>query len=91
MTVLSTNLGQIWHFQQVYKLPKSMPSFNGDGKRDLFMASSQVETYVITSTFQTQAYTLSIITPDKTKLGKFINMHGWDTNKNGKKVTCTVQ
>ena len=78
-------------FQQVYKLPKSMPLLSGDGKRDLFMASSQVESYVITGTFQTQAYTLSIITPDKAKLGKFINMYGWDTNKNEKKVTCTVQ
>lgn len=78
-------------FQQAYKLPKSLSSFGGAGKRDLFMSSSQVETYVITGTFQTQAYTLSIITPNKAKLGKLINMYGWDTNKNGKKVTCTVQ
>lgn len=78
-------------FQQAYKLPKSISSFGGVGKRDLFMASSQVETYVITGSFQTQAYTLSIITPDKAKLGKLINMYGWDTNKNGNAVKCTVQ
>lgn len=78
-------------FQQVYKLPRSTSSFGGAGKRDLFMASSQVETCVITGSFQTQAYTLSMITPDKAKLGKLINMYGWDTNKNNNTVKCTVQ
>lgn len=55
------------------------------------MASSQVETYVITGSFQTQAYTLSMITPDKAKLGKLINMYGWGTNKNNNTVKCKVK
>lgn len=78
-------------FQQAYILPKNIASLANVGKRDLYVASLQSETYVITSVFQTQAYTMSIITPNKAKLGKFINDFGWQTNKQDKKVKCTIQ
>ena len=76
-------------FQQAYMMPKNIASLS-PAKNDLYLASSQIESYVVTSTFQTQAYTISIVTPEKNKLGQFINKYGWDTNNKGKKVTCNV-
>lgn len=78
-------------FQQAYILPKNLNLMNASGTKDLYVSSSQVETFVITLVFQTQAYTLSIISPDKDKLGKFISTFGWNTNKQGKTIQCTVQ
>lgn len=79
-------------FQQVYILPKSIAILSNQaaGKNDLYVASSQVETYVVTGSFQTQAYTLSIITPYKDKLGKYIKEFGWHTTKQGRKVNCSI-
>ena len=85
----SYETGATLDFQQAYILPKNISSLPA-AKNDLYVASSQVETYVITGSFQTQAYTLSIITPQKNKLGQLINTYGWNTNNNGKKVSCTV-
>ena len=76
-------------FQQAYLMPKNIASLS-PAKNDLYLASSQIESYVVTSTFQTQAYTMSIVTPEKNKLGQFINKYGWDTNSKGKKITCNV-
>ena len=76
-------------FQQAYMMPKNIASLSA-AKNDLYLASSQIESYVVTSTFQTQAYTMSIVTPEKNKLGQFINKYGWDTNSKGKKLTCNV-
>lgn len=76
-------------FQQAYMMPKNIASLS-PAKNDLYLASSQIESYVVTSTFQTQAYTMSIVTPEKNKLGQFINKYGWDTNNKDKKVTCNV-
>jgi hypothetical protein len=76
-------------FQQAYMMPKNIASLS-PAKNDLYLASSQIESYVVTSTFQTQGYTLSIVTPEKNKLGQFINKYGWDTNNKGKKITCNV-
>ena len=76
-------------FQQAYMMPKNIASLS-PAKNDLYLASSQIESYVVTSTFQTQAYTISIVTPEKNKLGQFINKYGWDTNNKDKKVTCNV-
>ena len=76
-------------FQQAYMMPKNIASLS-PAKNDLYLASSQIESYVVTSTFQTQGYTTSIVTPDKNKLGQFINKYGWDTNSKGKKITCNV-
>ena len=76
-------------FQQAYMMPKNIASLS-PAKNDLYLASSQIESYVVTSTFQTQAYTMSIVTPEKNKLGQFINKYGWDTNSKGKKITCNV-
>ena len=76
-------------FQQAYLMPKNIASLS-PAKNDLYLASSQIESYVVTSTFQTQAYTISIVTPEKNKLGQFINKYGWDTNSKGKKITCNV-
>ena len=76
-------------FQQAYVMPKNIASLS-PAKNDLYLASSQIESYVVTSTFQTQAYTMSIVTPEKNKLGQFINKYGWDTNSKGKKITCNV-
>lgn len=76
-------------FQQAYLMPKNIASLS-PAKNDLYLASSQIESYVVTSTFQTQGYTMSIVTPDKNKLGQFINKYGWDTNSKGKKITCNV-
>lgn len=76
-------------FQQAYVMPKNIASLS-PAKNDLYLASSQIESYVVTSTFQTQAYTMSIVTPEKNKLGQFINSYGWDTNSKGKKITCQV-
>jgi len=76
-------------FQQAYLMPKNIASLS-PAKNDLYLASSQIESYVVTSTFQTQAYTMSIVTPEKNKLGQFINKCGWDTNSKGKKITCNV-
>ena len=76
-------------FQQTYLMPKNIASLS-PAKNDLYLASSQIESYVVTSTFQTQAYTMSIVTPEKNKLGQFINKYGWDTNSKGKKITCNV-
>lgn len=76
-------------FQQAYVMPKNIASLS-PAKNDLYLASSQIESYVVTSTFQTQGYTLSIVTPEKNKLGQFINKYGWDTNSKGKKITCNV-
>ena len=76
-------------FQQAYLMPKNIASLS-PAKNDLYLASSQIESYVVTSTFQTQAYTISIVTPEKNKLGQFINKYGWDTNNKGKKITCNV-
>ena len=76
-------------FQQAYMMPKNIASLSA-AKNDLYLASSQIESYVVTSTFQTQAYTMSIVTPEKNKLGQFINKYGWDTNSKGKKITCNV-
>lgn len=76
-------------FQQAYVMPKNIASLS-PAKNDLYLASSQIESYVVTSTFQTQAYTISIVTPEKNKLGQFINKYGWDTNSKGKKITCNV-
>ena len=81
--------GATLDFQQAYTLPKNISSLAA-GKNNLYVASSQVETYVITGSFQTQAYTLSIISPDKSKLGQFMTTYGWNTNKNGKEVRCSV-
>lgn len=79
----------ILDFQQAYTLPKNISSL-AVGKNNLYVASSQAESYVITGSFQAQAYTLSIITPDKRKLGQFMTTYGWNTNKNGKKINCSV-
>ena len=76
-------------FQQAYLMPKNIASLS-PAKNDLYLASSQIESYVVTSTFQTQGYTMSIVTPEKNKLGQFINKYGWDTNSKGKKITCNV-
>ena len=76
-------------FQQAYMMPKNIASLS-PAKNDLYLASSQIESYVVTSTFQTQGYTMSIVTPEKNKLGQFINKYGWDTNSKGKKITCNV-
>ena len=76
-------------FQQAYVMPKNIASLS-PAKNDLYLASSQIESYVVTSTFQTQGYTMSIVTPEKNKLGQFINKYGWDTNSKGKKITCNV-
>ena len=76
-------------FQQAYMMPKNIASLS-PAKNDLYLASSQIESYVVTSTFQTQAYTMSIVTPEKNKLGQFINKYGWDTNSKGKNITCNV-
>jgi hypothetical protein len=76
-------------FQQAYLMPKNIASLS-PAENDLYLASSQIESYVVTSTFQTQAYTMSIVTPEKNKLGQFINKYGWDTNSKGKKITCNV-
>ena len=76
-------------FQQAYVMPKNIASLS-PSKNDLYLASSQIESYVVTSTFQTQAYTMSIVTPEKNKLGQFINKYGWNTNSKGKKITCNV-
>ena len=76
-------------FQQAYMVPKNIASLS-PAKNDLYLASSQIESYVVTSTFQTQGYTMSIVTPEKNKLGQFINKYGWDTNSKGKKITCNV-
>ena len=76
-------------FQQAYVMPKNIASLS-PAKNDLYLASSQIESYVVTSTFQTQGYTTSIVTPDKNKLGQFISKYGWDTNNKGKKITCNV-
>ena len=76
-------------FQQAYMMPKNIASLSA-AKNDLYLASSQIESYVVTSTFQTQAYTMSIVTPEKNKLGQFINKYGWDTNNKDKKVTCNL-
>lgn len=76
-------------FQQAYLMPKNIASLS-PAKNDLYLASSQIESYMVTSTFQTQAYTISIVTPEKNKLGQFINKYGWDTNSKGKKITCNV-
>ena len=76
-------------FQQAYMMPKNIASLS-PAKNDLYLASSQIESYVVTSTFQTQAYTISIVTPEKNKLGQFINKYGWDTNNKDKKVTCNL-
>ena len=81
--------GATLDFQQAYTLPKNISSLAA-GKNDLYVASSQAESYVITGSFQTQAYTLSIITPDKRKLGQFMTTYGWNTNKSGKEVRCSV-
>ena len=70
-------------------MPKNIASLS-PAKNDLYLASSQIESYVVTSTFQTQGYTTSIVTPDKNKLGQFISKYGWDTNNKGKKITCNV-
>ncbi|HBH33639.1 MAG TPA: hypothetical protein DDW38_03680 [Psychrobacter sp.] len=76
-------------FQQVYMLPKNMQTL-GSAKTDLYMASSQATSYVVTGTFQEQGYTMSIITPNKNKLGQYIKDYGWDTDKNGKQISCRV-
>lgn len=76
-------------FQQAYLMPKNIASLS-PAKNDLYLASSQIESYVVTSTFQTQGYTMSIVTPEKNKLGQFVNKYGWDTNSKGKKITCNV-
>lgn len=76
-------------FQQVYLLPKNMPVL-GSAKTDLYMASSQATSYVITGSFQEQGYTMSIITPNKNKLGQYIKDYGWDTDKKGKEISCRV-
>ena len=76
-------------FQQAYLMPKNIASLS-PAKNDLYLASSQIESYVVTSTFQTQGYTMSIVTLEKNKLGQFINKYGWDTNSKGKKITCNV-
>ncbi|WP_169391727.1 MULTISPECIES: hypothetical protein [Psychrobacter] len=81
--------GATLEFQQAYLLPKHISSLS-NAKNNLYMASSQVETYVITSTYQTQAYTMSIITPDKAKLGQFVNDYGWNKNSKGKTISCKV-
>ncbi len=76
-------------FQQVYQLPKNISSLS-PAKNNLYLASSQIESYVVTSTFQTQAYTMSIVTPEKNKLSQFINSYGWSTNDKGQEVSCNV-
>ena len=81
--------GATLDFQKAYVLPKNIGSLAA-AKNDLYVVSSQVETYVITSVYQTQAYTLSIITPQKSKLGQLINQYGWEVNNKGKKVKCSV-
>lgn len=85
----SYETGASLDFQQAYSLPKNISSLSAV-KNNLYVASSQVESYVITGSYQTQAYTVSIITPTKSKLGKFINRYGWNTNNQGKKVVCNV-
>lgn len=81
--------GGYLEFQQVYMLPKNMQTL-GSAKTDLYMASSQATSYVATSTFQEQGYTMSIITPNKNKLGQYIKDYGWDTDKSGKEISCRV-
>ena len=85
----SYETGATLDFQQAYILPKNISSLAA-GKNNLYVASLQAESYVITGSFQAQAYTLSIITPDKRKLGQFMTTYGWNTNKNGKEVRCSV-
>lgn len=80
----SYETGASLDFQQVYLLSKQI------GQRDLYAVSSQVETYVVTSVFQTQAYTKTIITPYKHKLAHYIHQFGWNTNAKGKTVKCVV-
>ncbi len=76
-------------FQQAYLLPKNMQTL-GSAKTDLYMASSQATSYVVTGSLQQQGYTMSIITPNKNKLGQYIKDYGWDTDKKGKEVSCRV-
>lgn len=77
-------------FQQFYRLPKDIVSL-APAKHDLYASSLQIKSYVTTSTFQSQAYTITIITPDQTKLGKYVTMYGWNTTKQGKKIMCRIQ
>lgn len=85
----SYETGAFLNFQKAYILPKNISSLSA-ATNDLYIASSQVETYVITGTYQTQAYTLSIVTPEKSKLGQLMNRYGWEVNNKGKKVKCSV-
>lgn len=81
--------GGYLEFQQTFLLPKDMQAL-GSAKTDLYMASLQATSYVITGSYQEQGYTKSIITPNKNKLGQYINDYGWNTDKKGKKVSCKV-
>lgn len=86
----SYETGASLDFQQAYILPKNIRSLPST-KNDLYVASSQVESYLMTGSYQTQSYTTSIITPEKNKLGQFINSYGWRTNNKDKKVDCSVR
>ncbi len=76
-------LGGHLEFQQVYRYPIT-------SKKTLYMSSMKATSIVITSTFQSQHYTLSLITPYKDKLGVFINAYAWSVNNQGDTKKCTV-
>ncbi|WP_193778063.1 WG repeat-containing protein [Psychrobacter sp. FDAARGOS_221] len=81
--------GGYLEFQQTYLLPKGMQVI-GAAHKDLYMASLQASSYVVTGSYQEQGYTKSIITPNKNKLGQYMNHYGWNTDKNGNNISCRV-
>ena len=75
--------GGMLDFQQVYQYPIT-------ANKTLYMSSMQATSIVITGSFQSQFYTLSVITPHKDKLGVFMNAYAWSENSEGKPMKCTV-
>lgn len=71
--------------QQVYQLPK--PTKNAT---QLYMAANYSSSVVITEVFNASLGSTAIITPYKNKLGSYINEFGWNTDKRGRTVKCTV-
>lgn len=76
-------------FQQVYQLPKAIHNLR-EAKQPLYMSTMQQSSYFTTSTFQTHGFTRAIITPNKQKLGVYMAEFGWNRNKQGKVIKCTV-
>ena len=79
----SYTTGGSLEFQQVYQYPIS-------SKKTLYMSSMRANSVVITGSYQSQHYTLSVITPHKERLGTFINAYAWSENSKGKPRKCSV-